>query len=138
MNRGSSPSYSWTNHDVRWVGGVLTVTLDDGNSGDPAFRDWCWNMDEKNEEAVQIFYTQLGARERELGDAANVVGGSAVAPPRQAQAIGPWLNPYMCPVIRSGSTLPPAMSLAEAYNIAPGTSCWDSPPWSPVGGTFVK
>jgi hypothetical protein len=40
MNRGSSPAYSWTNHDVRWVGGVLTVSLDDGNTGNPAFRDW--------------------------------------------------------------------------------------------------
>ena len=62
MNRGSTPAYSWTNFDVRAVGGSLTVTIDDGNSGDPRFRDWCWNMDPENDEIVDIYYQRLGAR----------------------------------------------------------------------------
>ena len=63
MNRGSSPSYSWTNFLVSWVGGALTVTIDDGNLANPAFRDWCWNMDPANDEPVKIFYQQLGGRQ---------------------------------------------------------------------------
>lgn len=42
MNRGSSPAYTWTNYLVSWVGGALTVTVDDGNLANPTFRDfWC-------------------------------------------------------------------------------------------------
>ena len=95
MNRGSTPAYSWTNFDVRAVGGSLTVTIDDGNSGDPRFRDWCWNMDPENDEIVDIYYQRLGARELrgvvEGSDAVVETGAAA----REAQAIGPWLNPYM-------------------------------------------
>jgi hypothetical protein len=87
-------------------------------------------MDPTNDEPVAIYYQVLGGRELA------VVEDAAASRAREAQANGPWLNPFMCPVIRGGSTLPPAMSLAQAYVIAPGTSCWDSPPWSPVGGMY--
>ena len=87
-------------------------------------------MDPTNDEAVSIFYTQLGGRQLEAAE------DSAAAVARSAQALGPWLNPFMCPVIRSGRTLPPATSVSNAYVIAAGNSCWDSPPWSPVGGMY--
>ena len=83
MHAGSSPSYPWTNFDVRSVGGALTVTVDDGNTGNPGSRTWCWNMAEDNDVTVDIYYQTLGARELHQSEA------------REAQAIGPWLNPHM-------------------------------------------
>ena len=109
MNRGSSPSYSWTNFDVRAVGGALTITIDDGNSGDPRFRDWCWNMDPENDEIVDIYYQRLGARALRGVDEvapADAVGEASAA--RQAQAIGPWLNPFMVRV--PAAYIPPSLS----------------------------
>ena len=83
MHAGSSPPYPWTSFDVRAVGGALTVTVDDGNTGNPALRTWCWNMNIENDVTVDIYYQTLGARELHQSEA------------REAQAIGTWLNPHM-------------------------------------------
>ena len=96
MNSGSTPAYSWTNFDVRAVGGALTVTIDDGNSGDPRFRTFCWNMDPENDEIVDMYYEQLGARVlRGVEDAAAAPAEAGASVARQAQAMGQWLNPHM-------------------------------------------
>ena len=117
MNRGSTPAYSWTNFDVRAVGGTLTVTIDDANSGDPRFRTFCWNMDPENDEIVDMYYEQLGARVlRGVEDAAAAPAEAEASVARQAQALGQWLNPHM---VRGGRqprlVLPPSPRLFNYF-----------------------